>query len=414
MEVKDYLEAQIKRLAEQAKSITRLAEDEGRELTEEERSTIDSAMEQIPSLKAEIAKIDDRKKLQDAIEAAAHVAPVTEAPSEPKTIGDAFVKSDAYKGWRASGGARTSSWSTGQIHFGQKLSDAGLSVEGTDMASGNLPLAPQVGPIVGPAEQPLTIADLFGQGQATSNSIVYLEETTTTAGAYTTSPYEASNLPATPVTTSEGAAKPAAFIDFTRRSIGIDKIAAFLPVSEELLEDEPAIASYINTRLSTFIRQAEEAYLYDALTGAGIGTSDSSDISGDNLFDAIAAGIMAVQTEGGLAADALLIHPTDFWTLAVTKDGVNGGYFSGGPYAAASRNPWGLRSVVTAAVDAGAPIVGAFREGATVWRKGGLSVEASNSHSDYFRKNLVAIRAEERLGLAVYRPDAFQVLSVTT
>ena len=49
----------------------------------------------------------------------------------------------------------------------------------------------------------------------------------------------------------------------------------------------------------------------------------------------------------------------------------------------------------------------AFGQAAQVFRKGGIRVEASNSHSDFFIKNLVAIRAEERLALAVYRPGAF-------
>jgi HK97 family phage major capsid protein len=59
-------------------------------------------------------------------------------------------------------------------------------------------------------------------------------------------------------------------------------------------------------------------------------------------------------------------------------------------------------------------LVGAFREGAQVWRKGGLTVESSNSHQDYFRKNLVALRAEERIALTVYRPSAFQQLFTTS
>ncbi len=57
-------------------------------------------------------------------------------------------------------------------------------------------------------------------------------------------------------------------------------------------------------------------------------------------------------------------------------------------------------------VNEGAPVVGAFRDGATLWRKGGLTVEASNSHSDYFRKDLTALRAEERIAGTVQRPKA--------
>jgi HK97 family phage major capsid protein len=66
-----------------------------------------------------------------------------------------------------------------------------------------------------------------------------------------------------------------------------------------------------------------------------------------------------------------------------------------------------LPVVVTTAITAGVALVGAFKMGAQVFRKGGISVDVSNSHSDYFVKNLTAIRAEERVALAVYRPGAF-------
>ena len=67
---------------------------------------------------------------------------------------------------------------------------------------------------------------------------------------------------------------------------------------------------------------------------------------------------------------------------------------------------WSKPVLVTGALGAGTALVGT-RAAAQVWRRGGLSVEASNSHSNFFQLNLVAIRAEERLGLAVYRPNGF-------
>jgi HK97 family phage major capsid protein len=66
-----------------------------------------------------------------------------------------------------------------------------------------------------------------------------------------------------------------------------------------------------------------------------------------------------------------------------------------------------MRLVVTNAIGAGTALVGSFGQAAQVFRRSGLSVEASNSHASYFASNITAIRAEERLALAVYRPSAF-------
>jgi HK97 family phage major capsid protein len=262
-------------------------------------------------------------------------------------------------------------------------------------------------------EQRLTIAGLFAQGAATANSLVYLEETNVVPGALTTAYTTSSGArTGTAVLTSEGTAKPAAYIDFTKRSANLEKLAAFLPISEEMLEDEPQISSYINTRLSVFIREAEERRLLTKLLAAGIGTAGYGEVGGNNVFDSVMAGITMVRIEGGMEPDAVLISPLDFAKMAVTKNSM--GYFSGGPYATPATGPWGVPTVITAAVADGSPVVGAFNEGAQVWRKGGLTVESSNSHSDYFRKNLVAIRAEERIALTVYRPAAFQQLFTTS
>ena len=67
---------------------------------------------------------------------------------------------------------------------------------------------------------------------------------------------------------------------------------------------------------------------------------------------------------------------------------------------------WGKPVYVTAATGTREPRWWDPR-GLEVCPRGGISVEATNSHSTYFALNLVAIRAEERLGLAVYRPGAY-------
>lgn len=423
--VKEYFESEVKRLVEEARGVTAKAAADSRALTPEEREAVEGKISETNSLKQRITEIEDNDRLVAAIENASSVAQAekTAAPDDANSVGEAFIRSEGYKGL-ISRGLTGGAWTSGPVEInlkaaartlGLKLTDVdGNTVESITGAGGTLPLNPQIarGPVP-LVEQKLTIADLFAQGTATANSLVYLEETTVTPGvlnkAYTVSGGASS---AAAVLTSEGVAKPAAYIDFTKRTANVEKLAAFLPISEEMLEDEPQISSYINNRLSIFVREAEERRLLTKLQQSGLGTAGYTEIGGSNIFDAVMAGITFVRIEGGMEPDALLISPLDFAKMSVTKNSY--GYFSGGPYAAPANSPWGLQTVVTAAVADGSPIVGAFREGAQVWRKGGLTVESSNSHQDYFRKNLVALRAEERIALTVYRPSAFQQLFTTS
>jgi HK97 family phage major capsid protein len=105
--------------------------------------------------------------------------------------------------------------------------------------------------------------------------------------------------------------------------------------------------------------------------------------------------------------DGVVINPANWQTIQLMKD-ANGQYYGSGPFApAVQATIWGLPAVKTPTIAAGTALVGAFQSSAQVFRKGGIRVEASNSHNDFFQKNLVALRAEERLALAVYRPAAF-------
>jgi HK97 family phage major capsid protein len=118
-----------------------------------------------------------------------------------------------------------------------------------------------------------------------------------------------------------------------------------------------------------------------------------------------------------------VVHPTDWQVLRLLKD-TAGQYFGGGPFLGPYGGPqgpvglsgqlqgpvdtiWNKRVYITSAIGgAGTALIGTMAAG-QVWSRGGLSVEATNSHASYFAMNLVAIRAERRVGLAVYRPGAF-------
>jgi HK97 family phage major capsid protein len=149
-----------------------------------------------------------------------------------------------------------------------------------------------------------------------------------------------------------------------------------------------------------------------------LGTAAGGTVPADHIYRAAAG----CRGSSFLDPDTLIINPTNWGTIRTTKD-TSGQYYGGGPFYGPYGGPqgpapsfsggaiWNLNVLVTSAIGDGTAVVGAFRQGGAVYRRGGLTVEASNSHSDFFQKNLTALRAEERLVLAIYRPSAFCVLS---
>jgi HK97 family phage major capsid protein len=109
-----------------------------------------------------------------------------------------------------------------------------------------------------------------------------------------------------------------------------------------------------------------------------------------------------------------ILNPANWETIQLSKDG-EGRYYGAGPFAGPQAPTlWGLPVVVTPSITANTGFTGAFSSAAQFFRHGGIRVEASNSHSDFFIRNLTAIRCEERGALAVYRPAAFsKILSLT-
>lgn len=125
-----------------------------------------------------------------------------------------------------------------------------------------------------------------------------------------------------------------------------------------------------------------------------------------------------ISTTTGMMPDALVINPTDYEAIRLKKDN-DGNFIGGGPFygvngGALTITPrlWGLDTVVTPAVDAGTAIVGSFKGAATFYRKGGVTVEATNSNDTDFISDLVTIRAKERVALAVRKPKAFVKLTL--
>jgi HK97 family phage major capsid protein len=262
-------------------------------------------------------------------------------------------------------------------------------------------LPPQLLPTIAPgAITPVTVAQLLARGMTDAAALRFIQETTFTNAA---------------ATVLEGGTKPESTLAFQEVDATLRKIATWLPATEEILEDVQSMRSYIDARLVQGVAVELDDQL---LNGNGVapnllgilnttGLAAAVPVGAGTAADAIATQIAAIYNTTGLMPDGVVLNPTDWLALQLVK-ATTGEYLGTGPFTApVSPTLWGLAVAVTPAIAAGTGLVGAFGKAAQLFQKGGIRVEVSNSHSDYFIKNLVAIRAEVRAALAVYRPAAF-------
>lgn len=387
-------------------------EKEERLRTDDEKAAVQKLLDEAKAIKANLDRAKGDVAMASEIDKLVGVQPTQRtSPGDgtkgkrQRSMGEQFVSSEEFAAFRKLGRAKGGRWSTGVVELHAELldSDAGSPGSGGDL------IVPDYRPGILPMLfRRLTIADLIAPGTTDSNAIIYMKETYFDNRADTV---------------QEGAVKPESGLRFDQVMDQVHKIAHWLPVTEEMLEDVPALRSYIDARLRLGVLQAEEDKL---LNGAASPAELTGLLNRDGLADAVAAGsaspenpgadaiftqMMAIFNSSFVMPDGIVINPINWQTIQLMKD-TTGQYMGGGPFTApVAPRMWGLPVVATPAIGAGTSLIGAFRSAAQIFRKGGLRVEASNSHDDYFIRNLVAIRAEERLALAVYRPGAFGLVT---
>ena len=259
------------------------------------------------------------------------------------------------------------------------------------------------GPMILPAalRRPV-VADLIPQGTTNQRGIVYMEETTATNAA---------------AAVAEGAAKPESTLIFTEQSSMVRKLATVLPVTDELMDDEPAMRSYVEQRLRLFLQLAEEAALINGngtapnlrgmMNVAGIQTQAKG---ADPTPDAIYKAMTKIRITAFLEPSGAIFHPNDWQEIRLlrTADGL---YIWGAPMDAGPERIWGMPIVQTVAATEGTALVAAFDTATQIFRRTEVAFAVSDQHSDFFASNKLMLRVEERLAFVVYRPAG--ICSVT-
>jgi len=396
--IREHLLGEIKKRHERAQEILGTAEREVRDLNEEERSEFEALTKRIEEHKLEVKRIEDREDMKRKLEALGAVSEIAtqevkEVPA--RNIGEALTKSVDYQAVIEQARKEGMPKFTLPTFEVKAPGDPVLESGGTNQDA----IAPTWDPRLftpGLVQYPLRIVDVLNITQVgMGNTVNY--------------PIAITRTPPVDTETAEGDAKPGAEFGFDFVTQQLVKHAAFGGASEEMFQDAPVLSSYVNTQLGLMALQGEEADIANALYTASITSADGTGVSGSPIdYDAVLEAMTLVRIAGG-EPNAVLLHPNDWARLAASRSVAgDGGYFSGGPYRPPAQGLWGsLREVQTTAVPEGTGLVGDFVRGATLYRKGGLRVDTSNSHDDWFQKNLIAIRAEIRSILGVHYPEFF-------
>ena len=237
-------------------------------------------------------------------------------------------------------------------------------------------------------------ADLFTNSTISGNAVTYFLQ-----GAFET------NSGISP--TAEGYKKPQASTSFTGTTLSLSKIAAFVKETDEILYDEPFLASEVQNTLVYQLGKVEDAHVINAVqgtTGIGAETYDGTTVT---FADGILKAIKKVKGDSAYGASVVVLNPADVVTLLTAKDS-NKQYYAGGYFVGAYGNGgvsipsaiWGVQVYESSEITQGQALVCA-KEAVKVWKKGGMDVRIYEQNEDDALYNRVTLLAEERLACAV-------------
>jgi len=259
--------------------------------------------------------------------------------------------------------------------------------------------------IVKPPQPKMRVRDLLRRYEISTGALEYVKENVFTNAA-------------SPV--AETVSKPESNLTFTASSLSLVTLAHWLTASKQSLEDLPQLQAYVDERLIQALLDVEDEQILlgsgtnghiNGLVTQATAVAGTYGAEGDNYIDKIGNALTELEDDK-YTPDGIVLNPADWRRMLKTKTNAGGEntgeYLLGGPASVAEPRLWGVRVVTCPTMPEGNFLVGQFNGSAALFSRGGIQVEVSTEHSDFFIRNLVAIRAEERIALAVFRPAAFR------
>jgi HK97 family phage major capsid protein len=377
------------------------------ELTET-RAT-DDGKKAIAEFRAEMESIDTHLTLWGMAEGDANAYRMARAAGVPGgavppeqrkeklTLGERYVESEEYREWSK----RQQNGSSPELEFRDVV-----AVGDANGSSGLLPVGQPY--IANVRQRRLFVRDLIGVQTTGLANIPYIREKNPTVNQNSAA------------TVAEQGTKPDSKLEFTQDNAPVEVIAGSVTITNQIRWDAPTLMGYINNALPYRIKLEEEDQVLNGdgtspnlkgiLTYTDVQSTTVPAGTGGGYGDLpllIGGGIAKIELVDGFA-DGVVMNPADFWAMVTARAAGGAGTFDAGAFTQAPiQYVWGLPVVRTNGVTAGQAVVANWALGATLFDRMGITVRTFEQHSDYAIKNKVLLLGEERVALAVNRPDYF-------
>lgn len=409
--LKERAEAETKK----AREVAQKAADEGRDMTDDERHIYDTSMKAltdvldgIKAVKADEAVMAEAKSFADSV----GVAETPDVKARIKSLGLTVVESPEFKSLLAQ-------YPDGRVPQKSRVQSAPISVKSlftgaSSTSAGAFVVNERTDIVEMLGRKPLTIRSLVSNRRTTTDTVEYVAETSHTNAAAVVPEATSSALDAS---VSAGGYKPEGSWAFEVRTAVVKTIAEWVPVTKRAMADVAQLEGLINDELRADILEAEEDEILNG-DGSGEHFTGINEVSGiqtqafsTDLFETLRKAVTKARTVGRVNPNALVLNPADAELIDLAKDGENR-YYYGGPQSLGQRTVWGIPVVESESQPEHTGLLGDFSK-AVLWDREQTTVTMTDSHADFFIRNLVAVLAEERLAFGVVRPTAFVAVDLT-
>lgn len=416
-----------------ARAIAEKAGDSPSGWSEEDQKLYNEAMakgtetlEKIKTAKADLEILGSSKALADEIG-----IPADGGPLQPvrKSLGELVTTSPEFK-------AMLAGFPDGRIPSKSRVQSSPINVKslftGLSSTSGGAFVVNERTDIVEMlGRKELTIRNLVANRRTGSDTVEFVQETSHTNNAGVVAEATSSAAPALPaldgnslgagaalINNAGGGYKPEGAWAFAVVQAVVKTIAEWVPVTKRAMADVAQLEGLINDELTRDVAEAEENQILNG-NGSGENFTGLNNTSGiqtqawaTDFIVTTRKAVTLAKTVGRVTPTGWVFNPADAEALDLLKDG-NDRYYYGGPQNIGPRTLWGYPVVESESQPSGTGLLGDFTR-AVLWDREQTTVTMSDSHADFFVRNLVAVLAEERLAFGVTRPNAFVSVDLTS